>query len=187
MTSQNNPNKPAATDPGASSSVNAEDVLKPFQIASVKFLQAAAQARDAAMRDSVLARIDFCTQARTTEHDACQAIMAAMRKHVATTEPQAGNTDESFVVLTRAHVDYEKEVRQIQADTQAKLSAMAQKAFNEGQQEVARQFGKQRQDAYQTYVADLQQAWSTVKGLEPQTMNAIASTITSTLHAASQG
>jgi BMFP domain-containing protein YqiC len=189
MASQSNPNKPIAdNDSDAPARASAEEVLRPFQSASAKFLQASAAARDAALQQCAQAWLDFHDEVRKAEQEAYQTMMAATRKHVgALGQPAAGTADEAYAARARSHFDYEREVRQIYADTQAKLSAIAQKSCEGGRGDAVRQFSKQHQDAFQAYQADLQRAWSGAKALDPQALSAIGATILFTIHAVSHG
>ncbi|HWO18844.1 MAG TPA: hypothetical protein VNO30_08710 [Kofleriaceae bacterium] len=193
MTAQSKPGKPA--DPGSppSPTTGVEDglghVLGPFQAASAKFLQATQALQEASARQQAQAWLNFVDEARRTEHEAHQATMAVMRKHLeATSRQQAGSPEELFSARARTQLDHETELRQIHTDTQAKLTALSQKTFSEsGNGDALKNLAPQRQEAYQAYLTDLQHAWAGVKSLDPQTVYAIASTIMFTLHAANQG
>lgn len=186
MTSQK---KPGDAGSEAFTSSGTKDVLKPFQDASAKFLQATFSAQEVALKQRAQAWLDFQDEVRKGEQEAYQAVMAATRKHVNTMgQPVTGNMEEMHSARAKTQLEYEKEVRQIYADTQAKMTAIAQKVFGEGGGgEPTKQASNPRQDAYQAYLTDLQQAWSGIKALDPQTMNAIASSIMYTINAANQG
>jgi hypothetical protein len=153
----------------------------------VKFLQANQSVVEGAMRQCAQAWLDFQDEVRKAEHDAHQAAVAAARKHINAMAQPGANPEEIYSTRARAQFDYEKEIRQIYSDTQTKLTAVAQKTFGEGgTQNVVKDVSSQRQDAYQAYLADLRQAWSGMKTLDPHTINAIASSILFTISAASQ-
>jgi hypothetical protein len=186
---QDKPGKPAEPDPAAAPNASLEDALRPFQEAAAKFLQASFAAQQAVMKQRMHAWLDLQDEVRKTEHEAYQAAMAATRKHVdAMAQPPAGSPEEVNAARAQAQLEYEKEIRQLHADTQAKLTALAQRASGEGGAGApAGQPFTQQQDAYQAYLADLQQAWASTKALDPQAMNAIAANILFTINAASQG
>jgi hypothetical protein len=94
----------------------------------------------------------------------------------------AASVEEMYFARARAQLDFEKEVRQVHIDAHAKLAAIAQKAMAEDAGGVVKGLTDQRQDAYQTYLADLQQAWSTTKTLDPHTIGAIASNMMFAMH-----
>jgi len=203
--SHNTSDKPAQPDPGAPPGSPLEETLRPFQAASARFLQTSQSVQQSIMRQSVQTWLDFVDQVRKTEYEAHRTAMAAARKHLdamgqaptkaptkALTKALTSSPEELFAARAQAQADYEQEVRQIQADTQTKLAALSQSTFGasgsgSGSNESIQQLSNQRQDAYQAYLADLQQAWSGVKSLDPQTVSAIASTILFTMNAAGHG
>jgi hypothetical protein len=212
MESKTNPDKPADTDPSAHSTASIEAVLRPFQDASARFLQASVAARDAAMRQQARAWLDLQEAIRRAELEAHLAAIAVARKHLDQMEQQSAggaavaasgaaasgaaagsasagaSPEEAYAVRARAQADYEQEIRQIYANTQAKLAAAQQQAFTGGtERDPARQMVGQQQNAYQAYLAEMQQAWAGAQGLDPQTMNAIATNILYTIQAANRG
>lgn len=214
MESKTNPDKPADTAPSAHPSASIEEVLRPFQDASARFLQTSVAARDAAMRQQARAWLDLQEANRRAELEAHLAVIAAARKHLDQMEQQAAggapaaatatatsdavasgvgagpiaSAEEAYAARVRAQAEYEQEVRRIYADTQAKLAAAQQQAFTGGtERDPARQLFGQQQGAYQAYLAELQQAWAGAQGLDPQMMNAIASSILHTIQAANRG
>jgi hypothetical protein len=189
MTSQNRPGKQTDSDSTAASGASTEEVLRPFQAASAKFLQANYMAQEAAISQRAQAWLDVQDEVRRVDQEAYQAAMAAMRKHINTIGQSATvSPEEAYAVRARAQLDYEREVRQICAEAQAKVTAIAQKRFGEGGGAGStEQFFNQRQDAHKAYLADLQQAWSTIQSLDPQIANAIASSILFTINAVGQG
>ncbi len=192
MASQNKPNKPAGDSSDASSGVNTEDSLRPFQDAAAKFLQAHFSAQESFMKQRAQACLDLQEGVRKVEQEAHQAVMDVTRRHIqatgqpATGQAAAGGVEAAYAARVQAQLDYEKEVRQIHADAQAKVMALVQKAQSESfGEESVKNFASQRQGAYQAYLEDLQRAWSGTKALDPRTLNAIASTILMTMNAAS--
>jgi len=185
MSSPSTPDKPAATEPTTSNPT--EGALRPFQAASMKFLQASMSLWETAMRKQAQLWLDLHAEVRRTEQEAYQATMAVLRKHMdALGQAPATSPEEMYSARIRSHFDHEKETRQIAADTQAKLTATVRKLFGDNAGEPARQLASQRQDAYQAYLGDLQQAWSATRTFDPQTMTAIASNILFTINAAGQ-
>jgi hypothetical protein len=175
--------EPADSGSDESASVNTEEVLKPFHDASVKFLEANFSAQESAMKHCVQAYLDFQNEVRKLEQQAYDAVMEATKKHVDRMgqRPAAG-MEEMYSARVLSQMEYENEVRRVYMEGQAKLTEIAQKASRENGGEATKQFANQRQDAYQTYWADLQRAWSSTKALDPQTMKAIASDILCTLN-----
>lgn len=184
MATQKKPKDRKDTASDESSSVKTEDVLRPFQDASVKFLQTNFSAQESAIKQRAQAYLDLQAEVRKVEQEAYDAVMEANRKHVNKMGQQAtsNSMEEMYSERAQSQFDYEREVRQVYIDAQAKLKAIAQKAFGEEGGDETKQFANQRQDAYQSYLADLQQAWSDTKALDPQTMNAIASHILFTIN-----
>lgn len=112
MTSQSDPNKPTADDASdAPSRASAEEVLRPFQSASVRFLQASA-ARDAAPQPCAQARLDVHGEGRRGEstrqlfkqhQDAFQAYLADLQRAWSGTEaldPQAMSAIGATILFT---------------------------------------------------------------------------------------
>ncbi|PYP86888.1 MAG: hypothetical protein DMF61_11840 [Blastocatellia bacterium AA13] len=161
-----------------------EDVLKPFQDASAKFAQAHLAAQESAVKKQAHTWLDLQDKIRKIEQDAYNAVTEATRKHLSNLGEQTGGSlEDAFAARAQAQIEYEKQVRQIYADTEAKLRELADKSANEQQgSDPVTHFTNRRQDAYQAYLADLQQAWSNTKNLDPQTVNAIASNILSTIN-----
>jgi hypothetical protein len=175
--------KPADVAPDNPSSVSVEDVLKPFQDASAKFLQAKIASHEAAAKQHAQACIDVQDRIREVEQEAYRAVMEATKKHVEQMGQQpAASVEEMYFARARAQLDFEREVRQVHIDAQSKLATIAQKAMAEDAGGVVKGYTDQRQDAYQTYLADLQQAWSATKSLDPHTMSSIASNMMFAMH-----
>jgi hypothetical protein len=159
------------------------DVLKRFQEASSKFIRANAAAQEAACAESAKLQLDFQQQVRSVEQDASRAIADAIKRHIERAGQQGSSRPEDVYSLhAQAQLDFEREIRQIYADAEGKLREIAQKTSGEGGSGLLKQVTDSRQEAYQAYVADLQQAWASTKALDPQTMNAIASTILCTIN-----
>ncbi|HEX7839515.1 MAG TPA: hypothetical protein VF469_18690 [Kofleriaceae bacterium] len=162
-------------------------MLRPFQAASAKFMQATLLARETAARQRVQTSLDLQDEVYNAEQDAHRATMAAIRRHLGSLGQQAnGSLEEMFAARARAQAGYEQELRQICTDTQGKLAAIAQRAASTAAADQARLASGPQQDSYRAYLSDLQQAWSNTKVLDPQTMNAIASNILFTMTAVSQ-
>lgn len=169
----------AAADKG---NVNPEEALRPFQDAAAKFLQAIVSAQQSATKQRTQAYLDFYDNLRKVEQEAYQTVMDATKKHVEKLGQQTTNSpEEVYTAGAQSQFDYEKQVRQVSIDTQAKLKDLVQKSFGEDGGDPTKQFADERQKAYQTYLADLQQAWANTKALDPQTIKAIASNILFTL------
>ncbi len=165
-----------------------DDVLKPFQEASTKLLQANLTAQESAFKQRAKAELDYQDEVRNVEQEAYRALTAATRKQLDQLGQQgSGAPEQQFAARAQAQLDYEDEVRRIYTDAQTKLTAAAQKACdaNAGG-DAAQQLTNQRQDAYKSYLSDVQQAWSSIKALDPQTVNVIATHIMSTMSAVSQ-
>jgi hypothetical protein len=171
-----------------SSAPTLDDVLKPFQEASTRLLQANLAAQETAFKQRAKAELDYQDEVRNVEQEAYRALTAATRKQLDQLGQQgSGSPEQQFSARAQAQLDYEDEVRRIYTDAQTKLTAAAQKACdaNAGGDAV-QQLTNQRQDAYKTYLSDVQQAWSSTKALDPQTVNVIATHIMSTMSAVSQ-
>jgi hypothetical protein len=168
--------------------VNVEEVLKPFQAASTKFMQANLLAQEAAVRQRAQTWLDLQDEVQNTVQEAYRATTAATRKHLGNLGQQVGGSlEETFAARARAQVDCERELRQISLETQTKLASLAQRAATTASApDQGRQVSAAQQDSYQAYLADLQQAWSSTKALDPQTMNVIVSNILYTMSAMSQ-
>lgn len=166
------------------STANSDEVLRPFQEASAKYLQARLAAQEVVLKQRAQACLDLQDRIREVEQEAYRALMEVSRKHVAKIGQQpAGNFSELYLTRAQSQLDYEKEVRQVYMDSHAKLSAIAQTAAGEHSGEAIKSFTDQQQNAYQAYLADLQRAWSAAKSLDPQTMSVIASNIMFTMQA----
>ena len=181
---------PKGTDKAATGAI--EEALRPFQEASAKFLQASVAAHEAAIKQRAQAWLDLQDEARKIEQDTHHAVLDATRKHLEKLgQPATASPEDAFAARAQSQIDYEKAVRQAHVDAQTKLTTIAQKASGEstgggGGDDSLKKLTNQRQDAYQTYLADLQKAWSGVKSLDPQTVNAIASNILFTINAIGQ-
>jgi hypothetical protein len=165
-----------------------DDVVRPFQEASNRFLQAAVAAHESAVKQAAHAWLDRNDEARQAEQELFSAVTAATRKYVDQLGQQ-GDASLADVSSARAEAqaEYDKELKHLAADAEAKLSAIARKACDgSGTNDAAQQRTNQLQQAYQAYMSDLQQAWSGTKALDPQTINAIASHILTTINCVSQ-
>jgi len=196
MTAQSKPGQPGdlgpappSPSPGPGPGPGIDESFGPFQAASAKFLHASHSIQESVARQHARMWLDYMDEVRKTEHEGHLATTAATRKHIdATSQQPTGSPEEIYLARVRSQLEYEKEIRQIHADTQAKLAALSQSAFQEsGSGDGIRQLAGQRQDAYQAYLTELQQAWSGVKALDPQTIQSIASSILFTINAANQG
>jgi hypothetical protein len=165
---------------------NIEDVLRPFQDAAMRFVQANVSARDAAMRESAQACLDLQDQVRRVEQDAQGAFIEGTRKYLDRLAQQTtGSPEEMYSARLQAQSDYEKELQQIAVDRDAKLRAAMQSASEQaGNADPVKKIADRRQEAYQTYVTDLQKAWSSVPTADPQTVNTIATHILTTINMA---
>jgi|GEM_PF-5642379 len=152
-----------------------EDVVKPFQEASAKFLQANFVAQESAFREHTQANLALQDEIRKAEQEAYDSVMKASKKYLDNMGQQvSGSMEEMYLARAQSQVDYQNEVRRIYEDTQAKLKDIAEKGAADERGNVFKQIANQQQDAFQTYLADLQQAWAGTKAVDPQTMNAIA-------------
>lgn len=158
-----------------------DEALKPFQDASTKLLQAQAAAQQDAFKQYAQTWLDFQGKIRDTEQAANSAVLAATKKHVdRIAQPVKGSPEEVYAAQAQAQIDYETEVRKIYADAEAKVQALVQQTSSDGGDgggDAAKKLADQQQGAYQAYVADVQQAWSKTKAVDPQTVAAIASHI----------
>jgi hypothetical protein len=180
---------PSVSSPDNPTPPNIEDVLRPFQEASDRFLQAHLAAQESAIRQRVQAWLDYQDEVRNVEQETYRAVMAATRKQLDQFGQQAtGNVEQVYSTRARSQFEYDNEVRRVYAEAQAKLADLTRQAGGEsgGGGGEAQKLAGQRQDSYQTYLSDLQQAWSSTKALDPQTINVIASHILSTMNAVSQ-
>jgi hypothetical protein len=132
------------------------------------------------MKQQTQTGLDLHQKVRDVEQEAYRAMMEAAKRHIDRLgqQPQA-STQEFYLAHAQSQFDYEREVWRAYMDAQAKLRAIAaERLFGEQNgAAVTQQFTNQQQDAYQAYLADLQQAWSGTKTLDPQIMSAIASNI----------
>jgi protoporphyrinogen oxidase len=165
-----------------------EEVLRPFQEASEKFLQANVSAHQDAAKQYAQTYLDSQQEISEAQQEAYESILKITRKYLETAGQQqkADSPEEAYLAQAQSQFEYEKAVRQIYIDTDAKLQAIAQKLSGDQNEGLTRKLSGQRQDAYQTYLSDLQKAWSGAKNLSPEAINAIASNILSTISAASQ-
>jgi hypothetical protein len=172
---------PSAASTSAASS---EDVLRPFQEASAKYLQAKCAAQEAAIKQRAQACFDLQDRIREVEQEAYRAIMEATRKHTQKLgQSSAADPPGTQAARAQSQLDYENEVRQVYMDSHVKLAGIAHKVSSEDAGEAIKNYADQQQNAYQSYLADLQQAWSATKSLDPQSMSAIAYNIMFTMHA----
>lgn len=189
MRSKDKPTEPRDATPGDNpTGTNVDDVLRPFHEASNRFVQSHFAAHESAFRQHAHAWLDFQERVRQVEQDAYRGIVDATRKYLDQFGAQTEETrDRTFATRAQAQTEYENEVRRIQTDAHARLTDVTRKWAEEcGKGEAVQQLFRQRQDAYQKYMSDLQQAWSTRTTHDPQTMNAIAAHILSTIQAVSQ-
>lgn len=170
------------------SDVNAEDVLRPFQEAANRFFQAHLAAQETAVKQCAQAWLDYQDEVRRVEQEAYRGVVEATRKHLDQLGQQGeGDLEQLYSKRAQSQLEYENEIRRVYADAQAQLATVARKPFDQSAGgDAARQLASQRQDAYRTYLSDLQQAWSSTKALDPQTINSIASHILYTMNAVSQ-
>jgi len=172
----------------AAKDTNAEDeVLKPFQDASEKFLQATVSAHENAMKQYAQTYLDSQEEVQKVQQEGYQAVLEITKKYLdkAGQQKKASSPEEDYFGQAQAQLDYEKEVRQVYADTDAKLQAIARKIAGDETEELTRRLTTQREDAYQAYLSDLQKAWSGANDLNPEAVNAIASNILTTINAVS--
>lgn len=193
VASENRPKEPRGASPAnpstpnVSSTTNVEDVLRPFQEASSRFLQASLAAHESVIRQQAQAWLDLQDEVRRVEQEAYRAATEATRKHLDQLGQQPESLEQMYSARMQAQFEYENEIRRVYADAQAKLVDVARKAQDQTTGgDTARKLGNQQQDAYRTYMSDLQQAWSGTKSLDPQTVNAIASHILSTMNSVGQ-
>lgn len=170
----------------------AHEALAPFQAASVRFLEANSTAQEKSDHEAMQAWFQLLADSRKVELETSQAMIELTRKHIAMTAEystdQSTQTMESmYYQRAKVQLDYEREVRQLCTDTQAKLAEMTKNALETVRGNSLEQLLQQRQSTYQGYLADLQQAWSTTQTLDPQTLSAIAAQILFTMNVASQG
>jgi len=166
---------------------NYEEALRPFQEAGNSLLQTTYAAQEAANKQRTLAYLDYQDQVRQIEQEAYKATAAATRKYVSQGGSQSGGDPEkALAARAKAQSDYEEEIRKIQTDAQKKYAEVTQKAAEKlGKDDDSQQ---QTQAAFQKYLGDLQTAWSSTKAApDPQTLNAIAAHIYTTITAVSQG
>ncbi|HEX8737854.1 MAG TPA: hypothetical protein VF721_21160 [Pyrinomonadaceae bacterium] len=183
-TSSKTTSKAAADE---SSNATTEEVLRPFQEASEKFLQANLSAHENAVKQFAQTYLDTQQEIAEVQQEAYQAILKITKKYVDSAGQQkSDNPQEAFFGQAQEQFEYEKAVRQIYIDTDAKLQAIAQKVSGDENEGLPRKLAGQRQDAYQQYLSDLQKAWSGAKNLSPEAINAIASNILSTISSVSQ-
>jgi hypothetical protein len=166
----------SGADTDTASRAGAEEALKPFQDAAVKFLKANSSAQEAFMKQRAQACLDFQDQVRKVEQEAFQAVADLTRRHLGA-GGQAGSP--------QAGADYETQVRKVYTDAQARMMAVHQKAHADGLSgDAVKSYATQRHGAYQSFLSDLHQAWTGAKSLDPYTMNSIASSILLTMNAA---
>jgi hypothetical protein len=106
------------------------------------------------------------------------------KTHVANAGERSGGADEQALAQAQAQLEYEIKARQIEFDARMKLRSLAETSLSGQGDDPMQQFAARHQDAYQTYLSDLQRAWSGVKELDPHSTSAIASSIMFTMSAA---
>ena len=165
-----------------STTPNYEEALRPFQEAANNLLQTTYAAAEAANKQRTLAYLDYQDQVRQIEQDAYKAAADATRKYVS----RGTTPNDTPEAAQAARNDYEKELQKIQTDAQTKYADITQKAAEQsGKSDDSQQ---QKQAAFQKYLGDLQTAWSSTKSApDPQTLNAIATHIYTTINLVSQG
>ena len=163
---------------------NPEEAVKPFRDASIKFLQAAMEARQNAAKDSTRAHLDFQKTVQEAEKEAYDAVVEATRKQMSRLNEQpSSSAEETYRIRIEAQINYEKEVRQAYANAQQRVQETTLKLFGaEGGGDFVKRLTSQRQEAYRQYLVDLQQAWSGMKDLNQQTIKTIATNILYTLN-----
>lgn len=169
------PEKAPASDPAEAATASAE-ALQPFQEASAKFLKARQAAQDEAALQQMQACLDLRQKAWEVEREAYSSMFAAAKAHVDSLGASKGEGDPALAAA-RSQLEFEIKARQVDFDVRQKLQSLAESSSTEKSAEVARQYTTRQQEAYQAYLADLQQAWSGVKGLDPQSTSAIATHI----------
>jgi len=177
--------KPEESTSQQPSNPGSDDPVKPFRDASMKFLQATMSVQQMTMKDSLQAYLDFQQTVRQLQQEAYDAVAEATRKHMArmSEQPPSGKVEEMYSSRLEAQANYENEVRQAYSNAQSKLQENAQKLFGPDGGDAMKKLMSARQEAYQQYLGDLQQAWSGINNLDPQTIKAIASNIICTLNA----
>jgi hypothetical protein len=170
------PEKGGAPEDSAEPTPNVTEVLQPFQEASAKFLKARRAAQEAALQQQVQACLDLRQRVWEVEQEAYRAMFAAAKAHVSKLGASSGDEEQGLAVA-QSHLEYEIKARQVDFDTRLKLKSLTEESLTEKSADVAQQFTTRQQEAYQAYLADLQKAWSTAKGLDPQSTSAIASHI----------
>jgi len=165
-----------------------EDVVRPFQEASERFLQATLAANESAFKQCLSAWLDRNDEARQVEQELYSAVTAATRKHADQLgAPGNGSLADLYSARADKQAEYDKELKNLVADAEDKLSGIARKASKQSETtDAAKQRADQLQEAYRTYMSDLQKAWSGTTDLDPQTINAIASHILCTINSVSQ-
>jgi BMFP domain-containing protein YqiC len=178
--SKNSPETSTTTTATTDADTPIEEALRPFQEAANKFIQAQLAAQEAAMKDCAQAWLDHQDAVRQIEQDAQRQLSEVTRKSLEQLGQQGpSGVEQMFTARMQAQADYENEVRRIYSDAESKLASLHQKLAEEsaGGERLLRKATDQRQDAYQTYLSDLQQAWANTKSLDPQTITSIASHI----------
>lgn len=174
---------PEESASAAATDVNAQDAVKPFQDASLKYIQAAIAAQESVVKESLQAYLEFQQTARKLEQEAYDAVMEATRKHLdRISQPPSGGPEQSYFAQAQSQFEYENDVRQAYMNAQTRLQEVAQQSSGPDSGQLMQRFTSTSQDAYQQYLADLRQAWANVASLDPQTVKAIASNILYTLN-----
>jgi hypothetical protein len=166
----------------AAGDVGAQEAVRPFQEASVKYLQATMAAQEDAAREAIESQVELQRAARHLEQEAFDALAEATKRHLERMSQQpAGGPEEMYFARLRSQLEYEQDLIQVYADAQARLSELSQRASSPGSEDVTQRFASRRQEAYQQYLSDLQEAWASTS-VDPATMKAIASHILCTLN-----
>src|SRR5579884_1135557 len=156
----------------------AEEAVRPFQEAALKYVQAAMTARDSIVKESLQAELSRHVAARRIEQEAYEGLVEATKQHMEKmTSPPGGDAQETYAARAQSHLEYEQGIREIYSNAYAKLAELGQNAQGPNSEDLAGKFSSLRQSAYEAYVADLQNAWSGLAAADPQTVKAIASHI----------
>jgi hypothetical protein len=175
--------KPEAANQPSTPTPNPADAVKPFQDASIKYMQAAMAAHQNAWKDSVQAQLAILQTVQKIQREAYDAVVEATRQHMRRmSEQPSASAEETYRTRIQAQINYENEVRQVYTNSQQRIQETLKMFGAEG----GGDFGltSQKQDVYRQYLSDLQQAWSGMKDLDPQTIKTIATSILYTLNMA---